>query len=264
MDNPASPVRMDKPMLFSAPMVRALLREAREPGTGKTQTRRVLKPQLADGQTVVSFRTARCDFQIQDATGLPVSSHALPYAVGARLWVREAWRSTPEWNAAPPHAIQPGYTLYEADGPWRAHSYGKLRSSLFMPRWASRLTLIVTEVRVERLNDISEADAVAEGCEARPFPGPWWQGYRDFGDGELAHQQAIGDQPPAWMIEPHRMGSTEHLDRSARDEFVSLWNSLHGPDAWTANPWVCAVSFRPILANIDALPSASQQAADVG
>ena len=156
-----------------------------------------------------------------------MSSHALPYAIGDRLWVREAWRSTPEWDAAPPHAIQPGYTLYEADGPWRAHSYGKLRSSLFMPRWASRLTLIVTEVRVERLNDISVADAKAEGVEP----------ICDHG---------VGNQHLHWIA------------------FQQIWCGLHGPDAWLRNPWVCAVSFRPILANIHALPSASQQAADVG
>jgi hypothetical protein len=115
-----------------------------------------------------------------------------------------------------------------------------------MPRWASRITLRITDVRVERLQDISEDDARAEGCEARPFPGPWWQGYRDLGDGLIFHQQAVGETPPDWMIEPKKMPPTPWLDLSARDGFRSIWMGLHGPGAWDANPWVWVLSFERV------------------
>ena len=88
------------------------------------------------------------------------------------------------------------------------------RPSIHMPRSASRLTLTVTEVRVQRLQDISEEDARAEGIEGEFLP--WPQGY--------------------WTYRPY---------------FAELWNSLHGPDAWDANPWVVALSFTVQHGNID-------------
>lgn len=92
---------------------------------------------------------------------------------------------------------------------------GRLRQGMHMPRWASRLTLTVTEVRVERLQDCSEADAVAEGIE----PG---------------HRLPCGG-----------------MSHAATDLFCDLWDSIHGPGAWALNPWVAAYTFRPILGNID-------------
>ena len=83
-----------------------------------------------------------------------------------------------------------------------------------MPRWASRLTLIVEAVKVERLQDISEEDARAEGCADAP-----------------------GTFSP-----------------SAIGVFANLWRNLHGPDAWSENPWVAAIRFRVIRTNIDAIP----------
>jgi hypothetical protein len=88
------------------------------------------------------------------------------------------------------------------------------RPSLFMPRWASRLTLLVTDVRVERLQDISEADAIAEG----------WP-----------------NEPGAALRDAYPIGW-----------YANLWNSLHGHDAWDANPWVVAVTFAAQRGNIDA------------
>lgn len=145
---------VDRPMIFSAPMVRALL-EGR-----KTQTRRLMPGQAWLAQAYDPIVSGR---RIYNYAGDELVSEAR-FAPGDRLWVREAWRATGEWDCHPPRAIQPGYTRYEAD-PCVAHSYGKLRPSIFMPRWASRLTLMVTDVKVERLQDISEADAVAEGIE---------------------------------------------------------------------------------------------------
>jgi hypothetical protein len=177
---------------------------------------------------------------------------------GDLLWVRETWGAV--WPADEPVPLRHCEIEYRADlppgctdrpGEWPADEGNgpevpKWRPSIHMPRWASRITLRITDIRVERLHDITEDDARAEGCEARPFPGPWWQGYRDFGDGELIHQQAIGETPPEWMIEPKKMPATPWLDRSARDGFRSIWMGLHGPDAWDENPWVWAISFERV------------------
>ena len=185
---------MDRPIIFSSPMVRALL-DGR-----KTQTRRALNPQpetLPNG-----FAGSR-----------------LPYAFGDRLWVREAIDKVSE----------PGDVFYRADYEAAHGNSGQglgWKSSIHMPRWASRITLTVTEVRVQRLQEISEADAVAEGIFHRPsdfYPqGVWTHG---------------GDE--GW-----------HTPEAA---YRHLWNSLHGPDAWDENPWVVAITFTTERRNIDAI-----------
>lgn len=179
----------DKPIIFSGPMVRALL-DGR-----KTQTRRIIK----------------------DCANVRIS-------IGDRLWVRENFCVCNEC----------GYYDQCAD----ANSAGigdrkccrscdsmlpkRMRPSIHMPRWASRLTLIVTDVRVQRLQDISNEDAIAEGIKPH---GHAFTGY--------------GNQSDIWMA-PY-------------ESFESLWNSLHGPDAWSENPWAAAITFRTINANIDSL-----------
>lgn len=139
----------ERPILFSAPMVRALLA-----GT-KTQTRRVVKrPERYEG-------------------GLHNCLHCCPYGEpGDRLWVRETWApqvdcevSAQRWTKLQAQHGPMPLLHFAADnepGPWIT----KWRPSIHMPRWASRITLEVTEVRVERLQDISDADARAEGCVA--------------------------------------------------------------------------------------------------
>ena len=218
----------DRPIPFSAKMVRAIL------AGRKTQTRRVMKPAKAK-------RPKR--WLIDDTA---VNGLVCPYGEpGDLLWVREAWRAPSQYDDRPPSRIPHGVDVQyiaDAGAPWAS----RYRHARFMPRGVSRLTLRITDVRVERLQDISEADARAEGCEARPFPGPWWQGYRDLGDGELLHQQAVGETPPEWMIEPKKMPPTPWLDLSARDGFRSIWMSIHGPDAWNDNPWVWAISFERV------------------
>jgi hypothetical protein len=216
----------DRPILFSAEMVRAIL-DGR-----KTQTRRNIKYTTEHrGPINPAYLEAHKDH--------PGWKDICPYGQpGDFLWVREAHAI----SANPD--LKPWYRLDHEE----ARSSGprvdvKWRPSIHMPRWASRITLEVKGVRVERLQDISEDDAKAEGCEARPFPGPWWEGYRDLGDGELIHQQAVGETAPYWMIEPKKMPLTPWLDRSARDGFRSIWMGLYGPDAWDENPWVWVVAF---------------------
>jgi len=109
--------------------------------------------------------------------------------------------------------------VLRADGEMPNHpEHGRAlwRPSIYMPRWASRLTLLVTDVRVQRLQDISEADAIAEGI----IP--------------TANSQTI-----------------DCATERPSDGFRALWNSIHGPEAWDANPWVAAISFDVVRANID-------------
>lgn len=189
----------DKPILFSAPMIRALL-DGR-----KTQTRRALKPPYGT-----------LEFQ-PDGTWKPICTKFFP---GDRLWVREQCAT---WEGRANDVV---YRATEPDQGWadlvHDQKHGapwKRRTSIHMPRWASRLTLIVTDVRVQRLQDISDADALAEGCRGYVSP---------CGD--------YGETP--------------------REEFHGLWNSIHGPDAWDANPWVVALTFDVHRSNIDQMGAA--------
>jgi hypothetical protein len=111
--------------------------------------------------------------------------------------------------------------------PWNLPAFQLWRSPIFCPRWASRLTLTVTEVRVQRLQEISEDDAVAEGVE------------RLNGTGPNRFSVWLGD---GWFNDP-----------SAQECFARLWRDIHGPDAWEANPWVVAISFTVQHGNIDAV-----------
>lgn len=226
----------DRPMVFSASMIRALIREAEQPGTGKTQTRRIIKPRgrfsLFDGQWT--------DDYVLDAGNEEWRARDVRYVVGDRLWVRETicadddeetWDHVVRYFAddATIKAADCNDVASDAFGRWwLLKSYrsddpdltgGKPVPSIHMPRWASRLTLHVTEVRVERLQDISQADVIAEGVTHR-------------------RGEPISDCVAGW-----------------HEPYAELWNSLHGLDAWDRNPWVAVIAFRPVLANIDT-PSA--------
>jgi hypothetical protein len=213
----------ERPILFSALMVRALLA-----GT-KTQTRRAVNMarwRLADGSEEFAPPASAC-----------------PYgALGDRLWVREAFRFPSSLDKESPatigeRAIDAGYnrpwcpTRYEADGArtstWSSFHTpptdtvpGRLRAGMHMPRWASRITLEVVSVRVERLQDISEADAIAEGV----------------------HPDAGGrhDDDAAGF---HRIGPVRG-DSFPIARYAALWESINGHGSWAANPWVWCVEFR--------------------
>ena len=190
----------DRPILFSAPMIRALLA-----GT-KTQTRRLHK--------------------VPDALAHLAGSVAPRFKVGDRLWVRESFRLGAEHDAGPPAAVLPSDVAWkEADGAAPKWT-GKLRPGIHMPRWASRLTLHVTEVRVQRLQEISVQDAIDEGIE--PLPSGEYRDYADTG-------YVPGVAPPY----------------DARGSYATLWASINGVESWAANPWVVAVSFLVEKANIE-------------
>ncbi|MBT9385514.1 hypothetical protein KM176_16690 [Pseudooceanicola sp. CBS1P-1] len=217
----------EKPIPFIGPMVRAIL-EGR-----KTQTRRVLDAWCDEAPAFI-FRDGIYAYDENDA------AYHLPktHSVGDLLWVREAWKACSQMDAIPPRDMSPYEPIrYEADGFIRELSCmmikpGRFRPPMFMPRWASRLTLRVTDVRVQRLHDISQADAVAEGVE-RVSVGieTHWRDYS--GD-----SQFVG---------------------GPRSSFCTLWDSLNAKRGygWDANPWVAAYSFEVIRCNIDRLEPVS-------
>ena len=213
----------DRPIIFSAPMIRALL-DGR-----KTQTRRIAKITAIMGNKVSvgpherlieleagEFRSGICHYASTSALSGP---YQLPAAIGDRLWVREAWRVGLAYDDMKPSALMGDEIIdYLTTTTTASWSMGRKRSPIHMPRLASRLTLIVTDVRVQRLAEITPADAIAEGIPAS------------------ANSQTIDCDTP-----------------NPRDGFRALWNSIHGPDAWAANPWVAAISFAVERRNIDAV-----------
>ena len=182
----------ERPILFSAEMVRAIL-DGR-----KTQTRRAIKP-------VPTFNGGGA---CHDADALQ-QDYVEPYwvfpkickygAPGDLLWVRETWFD-PQMDG--------GRVLYAADQP-EVHPIHRRRPSIHMPRWASRITLRITDVRVERLQDISEDDARAEG-----WPGP------------ITETGFPIASPLAW--------------------FANVWTSINGAGACEANPWVWVIEFERV------------------
>jgi len=229
----------DRPILFSAPMVRAIIREIEHPGTGKTQTRRVIDFDGID--KVIEFVRVAFDrdsqvpiYEMKEAAGKHVyrpagrnmqTPHWSPrYAVGDRLWVRENLAVTSNDQSV-------RWLYYAADGKdvWPQTRWQKDRNSvpsIHMPREFSRLTLFVTDVRVQRLQEISEADARAEGISPLPA-GRYYCGEDE--DGPVTAKSAI-------------------------TAYGWLWNSINGERPgchWQDNPWVVAVTFDPALGNID-------------
>jgi hypothetical protein len=178
----------DKPILFSAPMVRALLNGR------KTQTRRILK------QTSEAFEAPKL-------------------RSGDRFWVREHWKACAQMDAIPPRNMSKGEPiLYLADNMVREIGCmmikpGRHRHGMHMPRWASRLTLIVTGVRVQRLQDIDAKDVCSEGS-----------------------------------LTLHPNG-----DVTPRAAFIGLWDSINAERGagWDINPMIVAYTFTVTKENIE-------------
>jgi len=185
----------ERPILFNGDMVRAIL-EGR-----KTMTRRVMKHQPGEVTAV-----GRPLFFQDGDTGRRVSPKC-PYGQpGDHLWVRETFAD----EAGDTRKYLGDHIYYRADGDGVDLQDGFWTPSIHMPRWASRITLEVTGVRVERLQDISEEDAQAEGAEPKLCTGYPYH------------------NPPS----THTNG------------FCQLWESINGPGSWDANPWVWVVEFR--------------------
>lgn len=185
-----------KPILFKAHEVRAIL------SGSQTQMRRVVKP-----PHLMFFNQGAGDMLGQwDKRPLP---YGLP---GDQLWVRESFSGPYFEHKTPPRDwldIDPIW--YWADGDPEYGDWTKPKPGIHMPRWASRVTLEITGVRVERLQDISEADAIAEGVFAGDY---------EYDNGE----------------------GTE----SAKESYKRLWESINGAGSWDANPWVWVVEFKQV------------------
>ena len=219
----------ERPILFSAPMVRAILA-----GT-KTQTRRVVKPVGDDdGFVLLDHGNGYWPYRSDDGESsfhtvkrggkeyLDETPHACPYGQpGDRLWVRETFSWPRHQDGYAPslwHSMDEIW--YWADGNPDDGDWTRPRPSIHMPRFASRIDLEITGVRVERLADISEADAIAEGIykdpdDEIPFNGPYY---------------------------PENTDSQGYW--TARDAYCELWESLNGTGSWAANPWVWVIEFR--------------------
>jgi hypothetical protein len=217
-----------RPILFSAPMVRALLA-----GT-KTQTRRVVKFADWQGSPANYLGPNGNGDHVFTPTERWGGQARCPYGVPDDvLWVRETLKRAPDlWT-------------YAADGaqvgwPARRDLAHKVRDtvvSIHMPRDASRISLRITDVRVERLNEISRRDACAEGLEVFNFTG--------WGD-----EPGVRGPPEPDVYRGFREADwTEY----APEAYRALWEHINGPGSWDANPWVWAVSFKVITgaANAD-------------
>ena len=221
----------ERPILFSAPMVLACLREV-DP---KTQTRRALKPAPLDnppGGPLISFNqgTAEYSFGLNDV-GPHRGWWRCPYGQpGDVLWVRETLRRS-EVGPWVYRADDVSVAMMQGDPripemvAWAHHKEGDTCVSIHMPRWACRLRLRITDVRVERLIDISPADAIAEGLVAETI---------EFPDG-VERSSWSGVSGSAYAYGPNGEGP--------RQAYFDLWNSINGPDADFANPWVWAITF---------------------
>jgi hypothetical protein len=232
----------ERPVLFSGSMVNAITDDH------KSQTRRVVKiPKWADQSEPIEVNAAGMPECICRATGC-LSEIACPYGVpGDRLWVRETWQAPEyrDWKISEipfdnePHIVYRADYLDDVHGPDGEKSpegkYRTWRPAIHMPRRASRLTLEITDVRVERLQEISGDDAFAEGIQLPISEG-----------GYLV--RVSGKFPPC---DYHRRidltkGETLSKDELAIAHYASLWDAINGAESWAENPVVWVVSFKKV------------------
>lgn len=224
----------ERPILFSGEMVRAVLENR------KTQTRRVIKfckkhkenlcrsmgggyhtalqfgkygPEWSPYGSAPMQPFPYVDGKLSDSNHI---GYFCPYGkTGDRLWVRETWRAKTNDDCHPAGFIVGIEAAYKADLKQDTHfDHSKpWKPSIHMPRWASRITLEITNVRVERLQDISHEDAKAEGVE----------------------RCLIND-----------LSALKRHGSGAIALFKELWETLNGPGSWEKNPWVWVIEFKKV------------------
>ncbi|TDI79826.1 MAG: hypothetical protein E2O79_09995 [Caldithrix sp.] len=273
------------PILFSGPMVRAILEDR------KTQTRRIIKPQptiengvfewLPKKKMLYAYQCVNCE---------PDMSFYSPYGrLGDLLWVRENWgyhgmgkSSTDRWKTK-----NMGVS-YHADGRRTSgldyegadvlklpadYPVGKVVTmpddltneechawwhrkksipSIHMPRWVNRITLEIKDIRVERLQDISEEDAKAEGIFFTDYGRNCYHrggAPQDVGDCPAPNEDPCHPQRNGWSHK--KTTSHDQCLATAKSAFGNLWQSINGQESWDENPWVWPVTFESHLCNID-------------
>lgn len=189
-----------RPIIMSGESIKAILVGR------KTQTRRIIKPQPNRVVNGLPYRRL-----ISNGIGDVIKLIKCPYGqIGDRLWVKETWATENRYNHLKPSEIpQPATLYYPANRDYEPFQMGIKRSLLFMPRWASRITLEITGIRVERVQDIPLVDVKKEGISEIN----WY-----------------------------------HYD-NAIDAFKKLWDSINAKRGygWGINPWVWVISFRKLL-----------------
>lgn len=210
----------ERPLLFSAPMVRAILNGS------KTQTRRIVKPQPTEGYDgdfkCRMYAPIKEDKDGEQYPGEEVFGFAgcdegwvFPYGqIGDTLWVRETFAKHPDFPEFIYRANRGG------DYQGKEQGYFKWKPSIFMPRAASRITLEIVGVGVERLLDISEEDAKAEGIERHDTTFGGTTLWRDYSGPDAV----FGGLPV--------------------QSYKSLWESIHGKGSWDLDPWVWKIEFK--------------------
>lgn len=211
----------ERPILFNGPMVRAIL-EGR-----KMVTRRAVKVQPQSKGDIGSYGLGQPFIRHPDPTKRnPECPYGRP---GDRLWVRETCFINDYREANVPVDERANVDLvYRADPlpDWEGEeSLITWRPSIHMPRWASRILLEITDVRIERLQDISEQQAMAEGIIGVPF--------RPDDGFPICTGYMVGPDDGRTVLTP-----------TAAEAFAELWNSTGGD--WDANPWVWVVEFKRI------------------
>ena len=271
----------ERPILFKGPMVNAILNDS------KTQTRRIIKPQPEENhwnrlegysRRIIYLDCNDGHRHVKFCDSIPQNPHSVsqtmkcPYGkIGDRLWLRETFAYIwPGDVCVPKEECNIEYradTNNKLPGDWPEEERGnpdcpKWKPSIFMPRWASRINLEITNIRVERLNDISEEDAICEGvlpnCTSAVFKDGRWSVPENNG---CPHQQTSDcdtcledGQFVEWM-KYHPVDGEEYEEPafSAKESFKSLWDSINGnpkpgkPDhSWNKNPWVWVVEFKKV------------------
>jgi hypothetical protein len=193
-----------RPILFSTPMVQAILDKR------KTQTRRIIKPQP------IEATYGKMMYGELELTMNSLKNHS-KYQIGDIIWVRETWQYSDD--------LEHPYLYKQKELEELTPAFFKLmtwKPSIFMPKEVCRTFLVCTDVRVERLNDISEKDAIAEGIIEYAYG--YWKNYTSL---------FSGGRPKT------------NIDfKSPCDSFKTLWQSINGKGSWEANPWVWAYDFK--------------------
>lgn len=201
-----------KPILFSTPMVQAIIRGE------KTQTRRIIKLQENEKIEFDNSELRKCFLIVGNGY---IKALKCPYKIGDTLWVRETyrkangmptgyrydWRATAEEDGAP------------IDEPWKP--------SIFMPKDACRIFLELTSIRIQRLNKITEADALAEGVERRT-------------------EERMKSKPTHYKIYFHEKGSECSYTSCPIDSYETLWQKINGENSWSENPFVWVYTFKQV------------------
>lgn len=236
---PADRTSAVRPLLMSGPMVRATWREIAAPGTGKTQTRRL--PRRTGRHRPSLLNDDWADSYVLDPGNADWLADELGWRPGDLAWVRETWAPLDRCTTNDPgvQALADG-GFYRADNSTVEGEISHWSPAIHMPRRASRITLLIEDVRAQRLLDISEEDARAEGFADGPLGDPMPP--RDIGCGVTI------SSPGGWA--------------SAAGHFQVYWTHLHPDWDGYSSPWIVALTYRPIARNIEDYLRALEEAPD--